>query len=398
MNMKRFCLLLLLAVLGGGVFWWKAAHREPSYQGKPLSFWIEEIKTKKFTQVTNGGRIIFPALEAATAIRAIGAPALPGLLAAVQREETWWQRASGVVVSRVSPQYRGLIPLPAPFDSHSETFFRVQVADFGRQATPTAIPLLLVAMESRRPEVRSTALRSLGLITNGPIEVLSAVIRGASDVDPETRFGAFASLRRFGAAASNAVPAALAALGREGLGSDRYLVESEQAEAAALLGSIGGAATVAIPALQAAAGQSKNSRLSVEAAIALWRIRRQASDALPALMEAFKNSDVGKKQDIMACLAEMGGDASPAAPILEALVRSSAIADIDNRQIAFRTLQVIAPAVAMTLGQPASTKAFSLDRPSIFDSPSRGTDTGFGIELRPATAPAPSLGFDLPPR
>ena len=394
MNRRRFGLLLLLAVLGGGVFWWKAVYREPSYQGKPLSFWIEEIKTKAFTQVTNGGRIIFPALEAAAAIRAIGAPALPGLLAAVQREETWWQRASGVVGSRMSPQYRGLIPLPAPFDSWGEAFFRIEVANFGRQATPASIPLLLAAMESSRPEVRSTAVGSLGQITNGPLEVLSAVIRGASDVDPETRFRAFASLRRFGAAASNAVPAALAALGRERGGADEY----EQVLAAALLGSLGGAATVAIPALQAAAGRSKYSRVRVEAAIALWRIRRQAPDALPALMDAFKDSDAGKKQEIMACLAEMGGEASPAAPILVALVRSSAIADIDNRQIAFRTLQVIAPAVAMTLGQPASTKALSLDLPSIFESHSRGTATGFGIELPSATTPATSLGFDLPPR
>ena len=398
MNRRRFGLLLLLAVLGGGVFWWKAVYREPSYQGKPLSFWIKEIKTKAFTQVTNGGRIIFPALEAAAAIRAIGAPALPGLLAAVQREETWWQRASGVVGSRMSPQYRGLIPLPAPFDSRGEAFFRSEVPNFGRQATPASIPLLLAAMESSRPEVRSTAVRILGQITNGPIEVLSAVIRGASDVDPETRFGAFASLRGFGAAASNSVPAALAALGRERGGAARYLVEDEQEVAAALLGSLGGAATVAIPALQAAAGRSNYSRVRVEAAIALWRIRRQAPDALPALMDAFKDSDAGKKQEIMACLAEMGGEASPAAPILVALVRSSAIADIDNRQIAFRTLQVIAPAVAMTLGQPASTKALSLDLPSIFESHSRGTATGFGIELPSATTPATSLGFDLPPR
>lgn len=387
--------LIPLLIVAAVVAWFAVVERGPSYQGRPVSYWVVELKTKQFTTVTNNGRRVSPAVEAEKALRAIGAPALPRLLAAVQREESWWQRACRLTCANLPPEIRQRLPLPIPFENRSEGLFRARVVDMGRQAAPESLPVLLKASSSRRPVVRAAAVGALHGITNGPPEVLATLIRSARDPDPEVRWHAFIALNRFGAMASNAVPAAIEALQEDELGDAR--VGFVRSQAATLLGTLGSAANVAIPVLEVTAAQKTNSVLRVDSAVALWRIRQRTADVLPVLLEVFEQSETGRKPDLLAYLRELRTEAAPAVPLLVALAKTTDVANADNRQLAIELLQTLDPEAAKRVGPLAPTTVFSLDRPLLFDLPRNASEPGAetGRPLIQSVFPVSPLGLEL---
>ncbi|MFD7614958.1 HEAT repeat domain-containing protein [Streptomyces sp. NPDC059828] len=90
----------------------------------------------------------------------------------------------------------------------------------------------------------------------------------------------------------------------------------ERRSAAAALGCLGPRAVTAAPALRALLG-SRERWLRMDAAIALWRVTREARDALPVLAAAWEENRYGRVE-VAECLTEMGPAATPAVPLLRA--------------------------------------------------------------------------------
>jgi tetratricopeptide (TPR) repeat protein len=84
-NIRAGLLLLFLVAGIGGLLWWTMIPREPSYQGKPLSFWLT-------TAIEHGGAFSDPkdpkAIECREAVCSIGTNAIPVLLRILRAKDT----------------------------------------------------------------------------------------------------------------------------------------------------------------------------------------------------------------------------------------------------------------------------------------------------------------------
>ncbi len=348
--MKRYyrLLLILLPVLAGAAVWWTLASREPAYQGKPLSRWIAEIKAG---DPNNPSRFdCSPAQR--EAIQAMGLEALPALLEAVRpmKYESWGMAAYRRCFLSLPFAMRRHLPLPAPQDIERKMAFRYQVVEDARRLRPQSEPLLIATLGHSRPEVRAAAAEALGGLTNSSPTVFSALTNHLRDPNVQVRLYVVEAISCFGPAASNAVPAIAENIRLDGPQDRSAGYTAEREWAAMALGKIGSGAVVAVPVLQEGAGQSTNAYFRVTSAIALWHIRHQPADALPALLQAWAVFDPHMKGMILNCFGEMGPGAAPAIPLLAAFLDSPANRadpnDSYNRSLALDALRKIAPNVA----------------------------------------------------
>jgi len=226
---------------------------------------------------------------AAAALGEIGAPAVPGLLAALRDAE--------------------------------EDVRRAAAAALGKIGDAAAVPGLLAALGDAGWYVREAAAAALGQIGAPAVPGLLAALR---DADADLRRAAAAALKQIG---TPAVPGLLAALGD---------ADADVREAAAeALGQIGDAA--AVPGLLAALGDAD------------WRVRRAAAAALgqigdkaavPGLLRALRDADADVREAAAAALGEIG-DAAAVPGLLAAL----GDADWRVRRAAAALGQIGAPAV-----------------------------------------------------
>jgi len=96
---KRILVAALLVVAAGGLVWLAMQPREPSYQGKPLSFWLScaETNSASFYDLEDP-KII----ECRQAIRAIGTNAIPALLRILKAKDSGVKRAVANLIDRQS--------------------------------------------------------------------------------------------------------------------------------------------------------------------------------------------------------------------------------------------------------------------------------------------------------
>ncbi len=341
-------MLVLLTVLAGVIVWFAVAPREPAYQGKRLSQWIAEIKAGPYATIPRYG----PSIAEAEAVKAMGLEALPLLLESVRpmNYEPWglalYRRGYLALPSVLSRH----LPVPATLNYQAESAFQGFVvgrcADLWRESQP----LLIKTLRHPRAEVRATAASALRLRPNRPPELLFALTNCLRDTDAEVRAMVFSAISGFGAAASNAVPAIMGNLLPDHSSAGFQPSDYDRAWAASTLGEIGPGAAVAIPVLQAGAGQRTNAYFRVASAFALWRIRHQASEALPVLMEEFYGLPLIMKPMVLGCWGEMGPEAAEAVTgiilFLESAPDPQSPVDDENRRLALEALRKIAPDVA----------------------------------------------------
>ncbi len=350
---RRHRLLLILvpvlAVLAGAAVWWALTPREPAYGGKSLLRWIAEIKAGPSA---NPPRFA-PSPAEAEAVKAMGLNAIPGLLESVRDRdyEPWWSATYRHCYLHLPPGLSGVLPAPARLNPEGEWVFRCFVAERCNGLWPQTKPLLLSTLRHPRSEVRSTAIWALSWQTNLPAEVFQALTNRLQDSDGEVRMYVHAAIAHYGAAASNALPAIVDNLLSRNRPAGFNPSERERAAGADALGRMGPAAAAAVPVLQAGAAQRTSSYYRISSAIALWRIRHHAPDALPVLIEDFeKVPDVMPM--ILACLGEMGPEAAEAVPRIVRFLDSTpdpnvfGFGAVLNRQVALEALRKIAPDVA----------------------------------------------------
>ncbi|HTH47985.1 MAG TPA: HEAT repeat domain-containing protein [Candidatus Limnocylindria bacterium] len=348
--MKRHyrLLLVLLPVLAGAAVWWAVTPREPAYGGKSLSRWIAVIKAGPYAKVPRYGST--PTED--EAIWAMGLKALPGLLESVRARdyEPWWSATYRRCFLHLPPGLQGVLPAPAPLDPARESSFQYYVVNFCDGLWPQSKPLLIRTLRHPRAEVRSTAIMALRWRTNHQAELLPALTNLLQDPDGEVRVWVHTAIANYGPAASNAVPAIVDNLLSRHRPAGFNPSESEQVTAADALGRMGPAAVAAVPVLQAGAAQQTYPCYRVTCAIALWRIRHHAPDALPILVQEFQRSPDMFKPMILDCFGEMGTAAAGAVPdILQFLASPPNPNDFEDdvaRQKAREALRKIAPDAA----------------------------------------------------
>src|SRR5690349_9556723 len=79
---KQVLLVALLLVIGGVIYFFLNP-REPNYQGKPLSAWIRGLEYEN----------VNPTPEQQAALRAMGEPAVSGLINLLERHDSAWKAA-----------------------------------------------------------------------------------------------------------------------------------------------------------------------------------------------------------------------------------------------------------------------------------------------------------------
>jgi HEAT repeat protein len=186
-----------IVVVVGVITWQVLYEREPVYQGKTLSIWLEEARPDWVSPETE------------TAVRAMGTDALPPLLNMVRVRESVVRKA----LSELSTRQRWLaIHVRARGEIQRMAYCGFMV--LGPTAKP-AVPKLARLLEEDDPQVRCLAAHCLGNL--GPtaadaVPALAAYLGRASKVntgsvwDGRERFGAAYALCEIGPAARPAIP------------------------------------------------------------------------------------------------------------------------------------------------------------------------------------------------
>jgi HEAT repeats len=316
---KRFragAVVVLVAAAMGALAWGVFHPREPRYQGRTATEWIEEVAARADT-------------NALTAVQRLGTNALPLAIRKMERDDSRW-RLKYAELWRKLPRLLTKV-LPEPNRRRLVGVVNVFIL-IGHQSVPFAIG----ALEHDDPVVREEAASGLTYFTLGADETgqaLPALIKALRDSDASVRVQAAGVLGKLGADASNAVPAlttlledhargqiALAPGGMKlpipGFGSD------VQFAAMQALGKIGPPARGAVPALTALL-RGKDAFTSGKAAVALWRIEHDTDVSLQPLLSVLDQpSAAWHYPDWIATLGEMGPRAKDAVPFLARLVQS----------------------------------------------------------------------------
>jgi hypothetical protein len=258
--------LFVLIVFALGVSTWYILHsRQPSYQGKPVGFWIQSL--------TNAN----PA-EGEKALEEIGLPALPYLVPAFEnkgrRPSVWdklWNNVPGFV--------RKFRPTPFPWRSIHGSLTEIIGFIGSRHRWNDG-----VGDTPSTPEIE---------------RAVQALARSLSDPDTSERMSCASALAFIGPNAKNASPALVAMFSR---GNSQEKIFAGQA-----LGTIGPCSTVqeSVGALQDGLN-SPDPDVIRSAADALGNIGAQAAPAVPSLVKLITNGNEGLRRSAVRALARIG--------------------------------------------------------------------------------------------
>jgi HEAT repeat protein len=287
---------------------------EPVYKERPVSKWLDDIPSSAFSSSIFISRSLPAQAEAEKALKEIGPQAIPFIIRKLDENDSpslnmYREAWAG------SPKFLQK-HLPKP----KQIGFNASDAASAFSAIGTnAVPLLLPKIKDRNPAVREAVLNVLGngfwkaLSTNEAIAIFQKAL---SDREPTVRLYSALGLGRIGPAASNAVPALIAALQKKNSARDRF--NSPVPTQTAMIGAlenIGTAASTAVPTLTDMM-TTGDQATRLRAAIALWHITSNANLSLPELIKETPTLGEGYKLIAAFTLRQMGPRAKPALPML----------------------------------------------------------------------------------
>ena len=242
------CGVLLVAAMGGLLWWSPWEPREPIYRGRPLRAWLKAYALCPVLISQGGaealafpgmnqaiGRRMIAQLNADEALRQAGTNALPTLLWMLRAEDSalkvklvalakrqcilrieftpagTWNRAAQLGFSELGAKAQSAVPalIKAVNRSKSHNSLSGAILALGSvgPSAREAVPLLLRCSTNANKGVRGTAMWALGQIRTEPDRVVPMLINSLHDPDDDIRWGAALSLRAFGPDAKLAVPA-----------------------------------------------------------------------------------------------------------------------------------------------------------------------------------------------
>src|SRR2546430_15665842 len=234
MKRGRFIVLSVagaIVILGVGIY--SLRQREPSYQGKSLSDWVDLLYSTNHTQAMNS-------------IGGIGPKAIPFLFEKARHEDPAVQRFYRAIWPKLPAILRQRLPTPKPVDLNFPGKIGNALMAVGQQE----LPRLIAALEDRDPHVRHVAVlgirymgAQMGAKPDAAVPVLCELL---SDPDDWVRGSALVALGLMGPKAKPAVPAFIATLR---FGTNGHIIGT-RATAAWALGEVGPDAQMAVPWLR----------------------------------------------------------------------------------------------------------------------------------------------------
>jgi len=281
------CVAAAIVILVLGIY--ALRPREPSYQGKSLSKWVDLLYTTNHTQAMNS-------------IGAIGPKAIPFLLEKARHEDPAVQRLYRAIWPKLPLRQR--LPTPKPVDPNFPGKIGNALMAVGQQE----LPRLIAALEDRDARVRHVAVLGIQYMGAKPDAAVPVLCKLLSDRDDWVRGSALAALGSMGSKAKPAVSAFIATLR---FGTNEHIV-GIRGTAAWALGEVGPDARMAVPWLRQSLSDT-NAPMRLSAAIALWRIS-QDTNVVSVVIEQFDRNP--QNREILRALGEMGPLAKSAVPTL----------------------------------------------------------------------------------
>jgi HEAT repeat protein len=284
--------VLLAAALG--MIWLAGGFdRQPTYHGRPASYWLDHAQADNPVLSPGGGA------EAEEAFRVIGLKALPFLVKTMERKPS-----------------RLLIRLDEFADDHW-----VDRPKWLARLLPD-----LDQMEVRRIQAASW-IGKLGPVAAAAIPALARRLGDPAETD-ELQEEAGEALKAMGEAAAMVLPELKANL--------KSTNEDVQVTSAEILGNIGPKALPAAPLLKAAT--AKPDQFGLSCARALWHIENDSQTLLQVCSNVLAQSGSDLRMQSIDSLCALGPVARPLAPMLQAALRDK---DVQVRWRAAKALREI---------------------------------------------------------
>jgi hypothetical protein len=213
------------------------------------------------------------------AIRAMGAKAIPWLIADLEMRDSLADRYYAPLFKKLSPNLQSKLPRPRVRNLEARRGAAEALIDLGAIAKP-AIPALIEAMEDEDKDVRHYAFIALDRLW-------------PESTDARLAFGKFTKFSPSSAYLHQVVDiyhlhGRLAALALGAALDDAYYMERERA--ATDLGALNASADVAIPSLVKAT-RDPNKEVRYQSVNALGQIGAPAIEAIPALTKALADEN-----------------------------------------------------------------------------------------------------------
>ncbi|EEF57324.1 hypothetical protein [Pedosphaera parvula] len=232
----------LIALSIAAFAWLLTQNRDPSYNGKPFSFWLEEYSQRRHSEEHD---------KAMQALGEMGAEAIPIIVLTLERNDSPMVNKYREAWSTLPAWVKRVLPKPKPeaFSTHDAERAFLFVA------STHVIPQLPRLARSRNPAVRELAfyymLRCNRDTLSFPDDDLLSICRPAlTDPSPFVRQYAAHVAAKVGPAASNAIPELMLSLqGTIIKGRKKDSLSFSCGSTAIALGSIGPPAASAVPLL-----------------------------------------------------------------------------------------------------------------------------------------------------
>ena len=260
---RRLGLIVVLGVAITAAAFFALRPREPVYQGKPLSEWIDRLNVGSDEQIQ----------VAEEAVRHLGTNGLPALIRMIDSEDSWLKTKIMQLAEKQS-----FLKLPL-VSGRIDQFRAVNAFHvLGAEAKPASSDLLK-------------------LVENGPDAVRCFALCALADIGPD----------------ESAVPTLVNCL------NDYTRADYTRFKAAFALGAMGPRAEIAIPDLLTALRET-NDYVRSHAARALGQIKRKPDVVVPALIELLSDDHWEARQNAALSLGEFGTNAKAAVPALSRLL------------------------------------------------------------------------------
>jgi HEAT repeat protein len=311
-SIRRICLALIFGMTGTALGFGQEGGKEPVHAGKPLSQWIQALRSKDEEGIYAG-------LKAVTAMGPAAAPAVPALVQLLKEpaKNGFLHPEALRALAQIGPAAKPACPIVIEllFAENGPTV-QAEAQHVLLRIGPGAIPYLVHPPAARDGTQRYPLFLLLRRI--GPVAA-QEILPLLKDKDPFLRYQAAHLLVGMGPEAKAAIPVLMDQL-READQNERY-------RAAEALEKIGLKAGTAVPALIQAAQNPAGTQdgESIEhaqmvAVRALGALGPAAKDAVPALTELLKHKSWWIISVAAEALGAIGPDARSAVPVLHRLL------------------------------------------------------------------------------
>lgn len=230
--------------------------QEPLVDGKPLSIWIEQLKSPEPESRRKAAMAIGKIADKAKA-------AAPALMVALADSETSVRERAAYSLGQIGPD------------------------------ASAGVPNLIKALGDKEKSVRIMSAFALGRIARCEEQAVPALARLLTDPEERVRLSACTALGRFGARGAAAVPALVAALT-----DSSPSVRRDSILALAFIGE---------PSVAPLVAALKDKQRKLDAMRALGRVGEKAKEGVPPLLEIAKDPDDSVRSLAIVALGQIGG-------------------------------------------------------------------------------------------